>query len=186
MLTIPMAGDASWQDSTLVQAAASILLVYVLVFVGVLNVHPPWFLQHGDYSYGIYLYGFPDSAGNHISLPMHQPLVLQLRTHASSTHDVCRIFLAHVIEKPIVSLRRNYSFLMRRLESDTSSLITSINLMRVRKCGSRRADAKHISSNPPHFYHASANNLPKAPGCRREVGRNLVWRSLQADRFNAG
>jgi peptidoglycan/LPS O-acetylase OafA/YrhL len=56
---MPLTGDASWQDSTLVQAATSILLVYALVFVGVSNLYPPSFLRYGDYSYGVYLYGSP-------------------------------------------------------------------------------------------------------------------------------
>jgi peptidoglycan/LPS O-acetylase OafA/YrhL len=119
LLTIPLAGDASWQDSTLVQAAASILLVYVLVFVGVSNLHPPSFLRHGDYSYGIYLYGFPIQQAIISLFPStnhwYYNFVLTLLPLM-----MFATFSWHVIEKPIVSLRRNYSFLMRRLESDTS------------------------------------------------------------------
>jgi peptidoglycan/LPS O-acetylase OafA/YrhL len=117
LLTIPLAGNASWQDNTLVQAAASILLVYVLVFVGVSNLRPPSFLRYGDYSYGVYLYGFPIQQAIISVFPNTNYWYLNF----SLTLIPLMMFATfswHVVERPIVSLRKKYSFLIKRLESD--------------------------------------------------------------------
>ena len=37
----------------------SAMVVYAIVYVGMLKIPMPAFLKRGDYSYGIYLYGFP-------------------------------------------------------------------------------------------------------------------------------
>ena len=37
----------------------SAMIVYVIVYLGMLKIPMPVFLKKGDYSYGIYLYGFP-------------------------------------------------------------------------------------------------------------------------------
>jgi peptidoglycan/LPS O-acetylase OafA/YrhL len=83
-------------------------LIYLTVCLGVTDLWVPALLKRGDYSYGIYLYGWP----------IQQALVALVPVR-NTTQQVlmalpCIVLFAmvswHLIERPILSLRRRFSF----------------------------------------------------------------------------
>ena len=92
-------------------------LIYLTVCLGVTDLWVPALLRRGDYSYGIYLYGWPIQQALVALVPARdtvQQVLLALP---------CIIVFAmvswHGIERPILSLRRRFSFVAsRRLEAE--------------------------------------------------------------------
>ncbi|MGU3665095.1 acyltransferase family protein [Methylobacterium sp. A49B] len=91
-------------------------LVYLTVCLGVTDLWVPTLLRRGDYSYGIYLYGWP----------IQQALVALVPVRATTGQVLlalpCILLFAmvswHLIERPILGLRRRFSFVAaRRFES---------------------------------------------------------------------
>jgi peptidoglycan/LPS O-acetylase OafA/YrhL len=87
-------------------------LCYVTAFLGVTDIWIPKFLRRGDYSYGIYLYGWPLQQTlvallpNVKSLPLQFIMVVPLITLFAA-------FSWHFIERPILQLRKRFSFVAR-------------------------------------------------------------------------
>lgn len=94
-------------------------LIYITVFLGVSNISLPNLLRHGDYSYGIYLYGYPVQQAVFAFLPSVKILLVQ----AAISLIVVLVFAMvswHAIEKPILRVRRKFSFVAnQRLETET-------------------------------------------------------------------
>ena len=83
-----------------------LFLTYVIVYLGLTEFPRVKFLQSGDYSYGIYLYGFPISQALVAVIP-------QLRGHgilvSATAIPLTFAFAAlswHFIEKPVLALKR--------------------------------------------------------------------------------
>ncbi len=85
-------------------AAASVALTYLVVWLGLTPIPVPWPFRTGDYSYGVYLYGFP---------------VQQAVVHLTGTRSPLIVFLLTVplvlalaamswrfVEKPALRLRK--------------------------------------------------------------------------------
>jgi peptidoglycan/LPS O-acetylase OafA/YrhL len=94
-------------------------LCYMTIFIGVTDIWMPDLFRRGDYSYGIYLYGWPiqqmvvAALPDVKSVPLHFILALPLITLFSA-------FSWHYIEKPILTLRKKFSFVARvRLEESS-------------------------------------------------------------------
>lgn len=89
---------------------------YMTAFIGVTNIWTPAVLRRGDYSYGIYLYGWPIQQTLVALLPEQKSLLL----HFVAVVPLTLAFAAfswHFIEKPILGLRKRFSFVARiRLE----------------------------------------------------------------------
>ena len=113
-------GPADVLGYPLINAIAAPALTYLMAFIGVSSVPTPALFKRGDYSYGIYLYGFP----------LQQVVV---GAFASVESSVLQFFMAlpvialfsafswHVIEKPILKLRKRFSFVSRvRLAEETA------------------------------------------------------------------
>lgn len=87
-------------------------LAYLTVYLGISDLPTPAIFRRGDYSYGVYLYGMPiqqmmvaifPSVGNPLSqLALAIPAIL-----------VFAAFSWHFIEKPILGMRRHFSFIAR-------------------------------------------------------------------------
>lgn len=88
------------------------LLVYVVVFVGMLKIPPIPLYRRGDYSYGIYLYGYPIQQGLSALYPVTSPVLHFLITLPVIT--LVAMFSWHCIEKPILKLRKKFSFTARK------------------------------------------------------------------------
>jgi peptidoglycan/LPS O-acetylase OafA/YrhL len=93
-------------------AALVLGLAYLCAFIGVLRIPPLPLFRNGDYSYGIYLYGAPVQQAVRAALPdLH--------------NDAARLAIAlvaivgfamlswHLVEKPVLGLRRRFSFVAR-------------------------------------------------------------------------
>lgn len=88
------------------------LMTYVVIYLGLCRLPKLPFYSRGDYSYGMYLYAYPIQQSlihlwPSISLPVHWLLTIILVSGFAA-------FSWHCIEKPILGLRKNLSFVSRR------------------------------------------------------------------------
>jgi peptidoglycan/LPS O-acetylase OafA/YrhL len=87
------------------------LLLYLTVFIGATRIRPLPLYRRGDYSYGIYLYGAPIQQTIKWaapSLPAYLAFPLGLAAITAFA-----MFSWHVIEKPVLRLRKRFSFVAR-------------------------------------------------------------------------
>jgi peptidoglycan/LPS O-acetylase OafA/YrhL len=96
-------------------------LTYITVFIGLTNIPIPKFLKRGDYSYGVYLYHDPILQ----SIISIFPAICMIPKTGAAFTFACGIpfvflmasFSWHFIEKPILALRKKFSFVAKtRLE----------------------------------------------------------------------
>ncbi len=78
---------------------------YLSLCAGFMNLKKLPIIRHGDYSYGVYLYGFPIERGLYISFPILREW-LPLACAAMSVTLVLAIFSWHLVEKPVLELKR--------------------------------------------------------------------------------
>ncbi|WP_066498864.1 acyltransferase family protein [Bradyrhizobium macuxiense] len=110
-------GPADWMTQPVLNALVSPALVYITAFLGVSKLPRLPLFSKGDYSYGIYLYGFPMQQVVKVWLP-HAPLLVQFAA-ALVPITLFAAFSWHWIEKPILKLRSRFSFVARkRLEPE--------------------------------------------------------------------
>jgi peptidoglycan/LPS O-acetylase OafA/YrhL len=105
-------GPAFWKATPSVLITAP-PLIYIVCFVGMMRIPRLPFFGGGDYSYGIYLYGFVIQQAIIATVPQIQLWWL----HLSLSAVIATLFAAfswHVIEKPILKLRKKFSFVGRR------------------------------------------------------------------------
>lgn len=94
------------------------ILTYMTVFIGLTDVPIPEFFKRGDYSYGVYLYHFPilQTIINlwprlFINTSYGPLLLIGLGLPAAM---LFAMFSWHTIEKPILALRKRFSFIARQ------------------------------------------------------------------------
>jgi peptidoglycan/LPS O-acetylase OafA/YrhL len=113
-MVLAVAGNATWRDYYALNLASVVLLVYLTVYIGCCPFRKIPFYSRGDYSYGIYLYGYPLQQCLLSLIPsmtywlIHFLASLLLATGAAT-------FSWHFIEKPILKLRKHFSFTAPRL-----------------------------------------------------------------------
>jgi len=95
-----------------VNAIAVPALAYLMAFFGVSNVPTPSIFKKGDYSYGIYLYGYPMQQVMVSAFPGVHSALLQFFL-ALPVIALFSVFSWHVIEKPILKLRKHFSFMSK-------------------------------------------------------------------------
>lgn len=101
-------GSKTWWDALPFEMLSSVFLTYLVIWFGMTKLPTVPFFDRGDYSYGIYLYGFPmQQALIHLS-GTQSPFVLFLMTVAPVT--LLAMFSWHVVEKPTLRLRKKFSF----------------------------------------------------------------------------
>ena len=84
-------------------------LSYLTAYIGVSDVPLLPLFHRGDYSYGIYLYAMPIQQAVAATFPS----IRNVPEHLAITLPIVVIFAAfswHCIEKPILRLRRRFSF----------------------------------------------------------------------------
>ncbi len=86
-------------------------LVYITMFLGVTDIWLPKLLKRGDYSYGIYLYGWPIQQVAVAILPTTLLIVQFLVVIPFIT--LFAAFSWHFIERPILKLRKKFSFVAK-------------------------------------------------------------------------
>lgn len=112
--TIALVGNQSWLWNWGLTLALTPLLAYLILFLGLTPIPPVPLYARGDYSYGVYLYGFP----------IQQALVsARLHSRSWAFNFLASLILVtiiavtswHCIEKPILRLRKRFSFVGRRI-----------------------------------------------------------------------
>ncbi|MCJ2087253.1 acyltransferase [Methylobacterium sp. E-005] len=92
-------------------------LIYLTVCLGVTNLWVPKLLRAGDYSYGIYLYGWPIQQALVNLVPVRDANLQVIL--ALPCIVLFAIFSWHLIERPILNLRRRFSFIAsHRLQNE--------------------------------------------------------------------
>ena len=84
-------------------------LVYLTAYLGVSDLPRLPFFHRGDYSYGVYLYGYPLQQTIVALWPSHASVAGVFALAALAT-TAFAMFSWHVIELPILRLRRRFSF----------------------------------------------------------------------------
>ncbi|MHC2253001.1 peptidoglycan/LPS O-acetylase OafA/YrhL [Bradyrhizobium embrapense] len=132
-------GPAAWITQPLLNAVVAPALVYITVFLGLSKLPRLPLFSRGDYSYGIYLYGFPMQQVVKVWLPNASPIVQFAVALVLITAFAA--FSWHWIEKPVLKLRRRFSFVARRrLEpDDMARTLEGIGPLAVSVSGSRSA-----------------------------------------------
>ncbi len=98
-------------------------VVYLTAYLGVSRIWLPKLFKQGDYSYGIYLYGFPIQ-----QLVVHISPGLGYFGNLTISLMAIGIFAAfswHFIEKPILAQRRRFSFVARVRLDDEGAEVAS-------------------------------------------------------------
>lgn len=117
-LAVAMFAPIRWIADPAMSVLASIPLVYLTVAAGVTRMPKLPFFHRGDYSYGIYLYGFPIQQAVKSVMPgIGEPWLLTLIAAPAVT--IFAAFSWHYVEKPILKLRKKVSFVAQiRLAPD--------------------------------------------------------------------
>lgn len=106
------------EQMLMIRIIALPMLLYIMAFIGVSDVpHLPLF-HRGDYSYGIYLYGYPVQQGV-IAATMPFMTISALPHFFISLLIVVPIAMAswHWIEKPILRTRKKFSLTAQKIRS---------------------------------------------------------------------
>ena len=126
-LVLAFIGPANRIGYPVINMIAAPALVYITIYVGVLNIPALPLYRHGDYSYGIYLYGFPIQQIVFDLVPTRNSLLQFLL--AVPAISVFAALSWHCIEKPILRMRRHFSFTskMRLAETTEGSAVRPIS-----------------------------------------------------------
>ena len=107
--------DSQATESVMNRPLVITSLVYITVFIGLSEVPIPAFFRKGDYSYGVYLYHDPflqiwiSSFPSVFLYPKYGALALYLVGLPSAL--AVAVLSWHFIEKPILGLRKKFSFI---------------------------------------------------------------------------
>lgn len=111
-------------DYPLANLLIGLPMAYITAWLGATRLWTPKFLHRGDYSYGIYLYGWPIQQ----MLVALLPGVTSLWVHLALALPLVfafAVFSWHFIERPILDQRRRFSFVARvRLDEDATAAAT--------------------------------------------------------------
>ncbi len=86
-----------------------ILLTYITVFIGLTALPTNRLIKSGDYSYGIYLYGFPISQTLVASVPALQHNLFGLLLSSILCTGLFACVSWHLVEKRFLRLRKYFS-----------------------------------------------------------------------------
>lgn len=103
LLAVAQAGGAY---AVLVYPAVA-LLAYVTAFIGLADLPPLPFFHRGDYSYGIYIFGFPMQQMIAHFLPAHRVWWVNFGLALPLTL-VFAVLSWHLIEKPVLGMRKRF------------------------------------------------------------------------------
>ncbi len=109
-VALALCGPAERLSFPLVNLLGAPALAYLTAYIGVSDLPTLPVFRHGDYSYGVYLYGFPIQQ---VTLSMFPSITSDEVLFAVSLPLVVlfSIFSWHCIEKPVLRLRRRFSFM---------------------------------------------------------------------------
>jgi peptidoglycan/LPS O-acetylase OafA/YrhL len=91
----------------------TLAIAYLTVYVGLLDIPKMPLYSRGDYSYGIYLYAFPIQQALLCLFPGKFTVITHFLLSTALVTGVA-MFSWHCIEKPVLSLRKKFSFTARK------------------------------------------------------------------------
>lgn len=94
-----------------------IFIVYVTVYLGMLDVKLPDFIKKNDYSYGIYLYGFPICQSLRAAFPQLEASLIKFRCVAVVLTLAFAALSWHLLERKALSGKK---WVKKRLEALTA------------------------------------------------------------------
>jgi peptidoglycan/LPS O-acetylase OafA/YrhL len=84
-------------------------LTYIVIYIGMQKIYLPYFLRNGDYSYGIYLFGFPVQQTLVHFLPLEYRHGLNILVLGLPLTLLFAMFSWHLIEKPTLRLKNRFA-----------------------------------------------------------------------------
>jgi peptidoglycan/LPS O-acetylase OafA/YrhL len=113
-----------WTKTPMMAVVTCLPIVYIVVFIGVTDMPKLPFFSRGDYSYGIYLYGYPIQQAVKALFPGITDPVL-LTAVALPPIILFAAFSWHWVEKPVLRFRQRFSFIAStRLGPDEHTAIS--------------------------------------------------------------
>ncbi|MEO6340628.1 MAG: acyltransferase [Caulobacteraceae bacterium] len=117
-LVIGALGPSAWLTQPLLNVTAVPAIAYLIIYLGVSPLPLPWLLKNRDYSYGVYLYGWPiQQAVTGLFPDVHNPFL-----HSAISFPVIFLLAAgswHFVERPMLRLRLRFSLMARaRLQGE--------------------------------------------------------------------
>jgi peptidoglycan/LPS O-acetylase OafA/YrhL len=119
---VTAAGGAAWRFWVPLRALSVPAAAYLIVLLAMRPMPRLPLVSRGDYSYGIYLYAFPIQQSVAQLLPRGTSFVLHFAISIVLT-AFCAAFSWHIIEKPLLRLRRRFSFVANREEAAASLVV---------------------------------------------------------------
>ena len=110
-IVIALVGNHSWMDHALLRFVSIPAMAYIMAYLGVTAVPIVWPFTKGDYSYGVYLYHLPFQQMLYQLFPAVNALELFLLSIPTCTAVAALSW--HVVEKPVLRLRKRFSFVAR-------------------------------------------------------------------------
>jgi len=105
-------GAPEWITNPLFAFASAPLFVYVVAYAGLSEKLVLPFISRGDYSYGIYLYGYPLQQAMIQTMPWIDNRASFFLASVVAA-GLMAVFSWHMIEKPVLRLRRKFSLTAR-------------------------------------------------------------------------
>lgn len=90
-----------------------VFLVYFTVAIGVINWPTIALIKKGDYSYGLYLYGFPICQAVVAGLPGLRDHPVSIRLLAAALTIICAVASWHLLERPTLGLKKRFGAILR-------------------------------------------------------------------------
>jgi peptidoglycan/LPS O-acetylase OafA/YrhL len=88
---------------------APLFVTYMVIYMGMVKFPRVFFVQSGDYSYGVYLYGFPIAQAIICVAPQLRGHGLWLLAVATPTVFAFAVLSWHFVEKPTLRLKRVFA-----------------------------------------------------------------------------
>ena len=111
---VSIVGRDEWKEYYLLNLISIPALAYLTVLIGIIPMPRVPLYSKGDYSYGVYLYGYPLQQ-TLVSLFPKLNSWLPFFTASMIVATVWAAISWHVIEKPILMQRKKFSFVGRRI-----------------------------------------------------------------------
>jgi peptidoglycan/LPS O-acetylase OafA/YrhL len=125
-LVVAAFAPEKWIYTPIVSVLTCIPIVYIVAYAGVSDIPKLPFYHRGDYSYGIYLYGYPiQQALKHTFSGITSPW--QLTLVAVPVITLFAAFSWHFIEKPILKVRKKFSFIAKTRLEEGSQYQPAVN-----------------------------------------------------------
>lgn len=118
-------GGWTSEESPISNVFIVVPVIYITIFLGLTNIPLISILRKGDYSYGIYLYGWPLTQATRMVFPEQTKSWPFLLAASLVPILLFAAFSWHLIERPILQMRKKFSFVARQrlAEVDTASTV---------------------------------------------------------------